>query len=894
MVIAPPDEALASTRAVPMVAVEGDLQADVQWWELPSLLSRCELWMRGLSFVELRGRRCLGQAVRWLRTWSGDGGKAVFTAAVIAVALAVVVAVMAAAWVASPAAAATAANNGATAVPIAKGATFIAGGGLSTLSANDIGYLYGISCPSSNLCYAAGATPPNAVTTGTAAIVVTLRHERGGWEITAATSDWDNLSQLNSISCSDATHCAAVGVGDGYPEAELTSDGNGSDWSEVAQPTVNTKTPLLSVSCVDRSCMAVGSAETQSSKAVRITNQVWVTDANRPHGFPGIPDWVAAKVPKAGVELNGVDCTSPGNCWVVGSYPGAWHTADNGRSWSAATLPDRPPGCKSTAATCYYPLWDLLETVQFQGPNVGYIGGGSMCGAGQVFHCSGVVLRTTDGGANWAPVAGYSNNIPFVDQLACAASVGGPCVGTAHEYGGSTSGNGGLVGSAEVASGNGQNWSSGPWHKGAFWWAAACPASGTCLMTGAPLTGTRQGFGGIYLAQGVLGAAPVVSSRASSISSSLPTPQQALGQVGSDVAGAAITLGVALFITFPANLFNATFEENYADILAWWSKWAAIIMPLTLRRRLRDGYHSARDHVLAKLPLAASSPEKAREGEHTDFVVVLLAGALLGSMLDPAFGLNWRTVLSYIAIALAMTAGVVITGITAWGYHRAAKHGNVPYKLQALPAGLAVAVVCVIISRASGFTPGYLYGVICGVAFGRELAKDQEGHLVAIGTAFKVVLAILAWLAWDAVTDHATHQGGFFGRVLLDDFLASLFVSSLVGTVISLFPLRFLPGHKLRSWHQGVWAGTVFVTLFVLVQVLLRPHGGSSAHGQAPLVTTVAMFVLFAAGSLAFRDHFARKRKRQETVAEAAGAAELPPDEERGPGGPLEAQAPPH
>lgn len=120
------------------------------------------------------------------------------------------------------------------------------------------------------------------------------------------------------------------------------------------------------------------------------------------------------------------------------------------------------------------------------------------------------------------------------------------------------------------------------------------------------------------------------------------------------------------------------------------------------------------------------------------------------------------------------------------------------------------------------------------MVFGRALAKHEEGHLVAIGSIFKVVLAILAWLAWDAVTDHATKQGSFFGTVLLDDFLASLFVSSLVGTLISLFPLRFLPGHKLQSWHRGAWAATFLVTLFVLVQVLLRPHGGRRPTARLP------------------------------------------------------------
>ena len=69
------------------------------------------------------------------------------------------------------------------------------------------------------------------------------------------------------------------------------------------------------------------------------------------------------------------------------------------------------------------------------------------------------------------------------------------------------------------------------------------------------------------------------NSRVSSIGSSLPTVSQAFKPLTSDVTNAAITLGLALFLTFPSNLFNSTFEENYADICAWWEKWAPPSIP---------------------------------------------------------------------------------------------------------------------------------------------------------------------------------------------------------------------------------------------------------------------------------------------------------------------------
>jgi hypothetical protein len=187
--------------------------------------------------------------------------------------------------------------------------------------------------------------------------------------------------------------------------------------------------------------------------------------------------------------------------------------------------------------------------------------------------------------------------------------------------------------------------------------------------------------------------------------------------------------------------------------------------------------------------------------------------------------------------------------------------------------GLAVAAVCVLVSRLTDFEPGYLYGIICGVAFSRDLAKHEEGHLIVLNSMTKVVIGIAAWFSWYGINHFGSHPGAFFGTVLAEDFLASLFVSGLVSTVISLLPLRFLPGHKLQSWHRGAWLATFGISLFVLVQVLLRPRPGSSGHSHVPIVTTLLLFVVFGIGSVLFNRHFSKKHKRAEQAKIAADGA---------------------
>lgn len=390
-------------------------------------------------------------------------------------------------------------------------------------------------------------------------------------------------------------------------------------------------------------------------------------------------------------------------------------------------------------------------------------------------------------------------------------------------------------------------------------WSAALPRGQTTPTT--PTAPSASGLEGQH-------------SQLSSIARTLPSPSHAFASVKSDVANAAVALSLALFITFPGNLFNSTFEENYADIVAWWRKWSLRLFPEEVRMFARDSWRNLTRRLLPRRPVREGEGAEGTEAsgylpeESGKLIAVLLVGALLGSMLDPSFGFNLQTVLSFIGILVAMVVGIVVSALVTSGYHRTAKHGKVPYKLDALPLGLVVAAGCVLISRSTGFEPGYLYGVICGVSFSRQLAKHEEGHLVALSSVFHVVVAVLAWLAWDAMTDNATKAGGFFGSVLIEDFLASLFVSGLVGTLISLFPLRFLPGHKLQLWHRGVWLALFALTFFTLVQVLLRPHATAFGPSHGPLVTTAALFVLFGGGSVLFHNHFDRKNKHRGPAGE--------------------------
>ena len=242
---------------------------------------------------------------------------------------------------------------------------------------------------------------------------------------------------------------------------------------------------------------------------------------------------------------------------------------------------------------------------------------------------------------------------------------------------------------------------------------------------------------------------------------------------------------------------------------------------------------------------------------------MIAAGALFGALLDPRFGPNWRGVASYVAIALAIPTVAAITALVGVLYFRA-EHRRPRAHLRALPAGLAVAAICVIISRLVDFQPGYLYGVVCGIALEGVLIKPSAGRVTMTASLVVLAVCVAAWLAWKPVASVAVRPGAFFGLIVLDDFLASLTVGGIVGTAIGLLPLQFLPGAVIRDWSLRAWATTFELAMILLIGLVVRSPLAPVSHSA--LWVIVALFVLFAGISVGFREYFARRWRREHAI----------------------------
>ena len=326
--------------------------------------------------------------------------------------------------------------------------------------------------------------------------------------------------------------------------------------------------------------------------------------------------------------------------------------------------------------------------------------------------------------------------------------------------------------------------------------------------------------------------------RVSSLAGALNTPQRAFRSPALLVANLVVTALVIVFVTFPSALFNHTLSENYAEITG-------------VLRRLRS--------FVTRLRRDLAQTGGASVGRRQEFVIfagVLLLGSVIDGLLDPGFGFNGTSAISYVATVVTLVFGVATSGMVALAYRRA-RHRETNWYLNALPLGLVVAAACVLVSRVTDFQPGYFYGLVCGIAFGTQLAKQERGHTAAASVLTTMTFAVVAWFFWSLVHPHTS--GAPWPVILVDDFLASVFVGGLVGNVIALLPLRSLQGGALIAWHRGVWAVVFAVAVFGLVQVLLHPEQGAVHPSQAPLLTALVLFVGFGGSSLAFNRYFAWK-----------------------------------
>jgi hypothetical protein len=325
------------------------------------------------------------------------------------------------------------------------------------------------------------------------------------------------------------------------------------------------------------------------------------------------------------------------------------------------------------------------------------------------------------------------------------------------------------------------------------------------------------------------------------VMTSLPKPSEIDLSPKSTAASVAGAIALILLVSFPGGLLDTTLDEHYLEIRS--------MLGFAPRPRAAPRQPPAMLRVLG-------------------FVGFLAAGAVAGALLDPRFGLNRSTMA--LAVGLCLSLAVIFLGFelpdVAYRRRRFGEWGSIVLR----PGALVLTAVLVGTSRLLNLQPGYLFGLIGGLAFSSELRGKVEGRLAVLTSLFILLIALSMWFVWVPVSHAAARPGAGFWVVAAEAALGGTFMAGLSSLVVGLIPLRELDGSKLKSWSTAGWVAVYLLGVYAYVQLILRPAAASGPDPHGQMWKALVAAGVFAALSITFWAYF-RFRSRS---GEASPAAE--------------------
>jgi len=198
-----------------------------------------------------------------------------------------------------------------------------------------------VSCPTTTNCFAVGSIVPTVKGTGHSHNLIE-RWNGTRWSIVASPNLDPDTDSLNSVACTSATSCFAVGSNASGSSPGTIEHWNGTKWSIATHPMPfdNPNNNLADVTCAGATCFAVGQYQTTTGTTVTLIEQ------------PTASGWTVVPSPNppgaTTSALIGVSCPSTTLCIAVGASMGKtlierW----NGSTWSIVPSPNRPSSSSS-------------------------------------------------------------------------------------------------------------------------------------------------------------------------------------------------------------------------------------------------------------------------------------------------------------------------------------------------------------------------------------------------------------------------------------------------------------------------------------------------------------------------------------------------------------------
>jgi hypothetical protein len=301
-------------------------------------------------------------------------------------------------------------------------------------------------------------------------------------------------------------------------------------------------------------------------------------------------------------------------------------------------------------------------------------------------------------------------------------------------------------------------------------------------------------------------------------------------KVVSTNAGLAIITLIVLLLT--AAIFNQTVKENDDDI-------RALVVMVTKPFR---GFIRWEDNFLTGIfgkvnPLRSAAPS---------FVALAVAAGIYG-LEEPDFGVNTQSLVLFVSY---LGAFALLTYAYDGTQLLMSKRYGVPAAIRVFPIGVAVALICVVLTRVTGFVPGLMYGFVAShtILAKTELTKEQEGKQVLYPALGLLAACLLAWFLADPLRNFAESEDTWWSAIP-EGMAIGLFAAGLQSLFFQLIPIRYLDGHKLMLWNKPAWFALTLFSGFLFWEALLNADSGS-VDALKQTSTIVAMSIIL--GCLAF------------------------------------------
>jgi len=312
----------------------------------------------------------------------------------------------------------------------------------------------------------------------------------------------------------------------------------------------------------------------------------------------------------------------------------------------------------------------------------------------------------------------------------------------------------------------------------------------------------------------------------SGLLSALPLP----GDVDWSAAHTAASVLLALLLlgamSLSAELVNGTIQDNYLRIFG---------ATPGLRRLVERAENGAE-----RIP---------------DSLLVVLGGigaALIGMLLDRNLGWNLSSLVLLVALSVVLGLVTAVLELARLPYLRARTGGSAG-RFGLFPFAVALGVGLVVFSRISGFEPGFLFGVTCGLVLTKAVRDEDDGRSLAVSGVTLIVMAVVAWLAWGPVAERAADGDTGIGLLFADAALGTLWLAALQTVVFAYIPVSALAGSAVKTWNTKAWAVIWGVSVVLLVQLYIHPRGGQwGGVDSNTMRSALAVFGMLTVAALAF------------------------------------------